>query len=937
VLSETTKGYMQREFGQRNYNRTPVKGYSPQPRPYMQDMQRPYTSPSEQGAQWARREQKDYNQAYGLTGLEPVLGSVALLERSPLGNKDLPIFEDWSGISESIKDNQVTIILGATGSGKSTQVVQMGLELGFERITQTQPRRIAATTLAERIGEEVAGRWRDMPRDVSAYHTGEKSTATDNTRILNVTAGLFYTQAIHGRPRVQKELVILDEVHEREMVTDINMALVLEELKNNPDMRLVIQSATMDAGPVREFYEQGLGVPVPIIEVEGRTFGVEIQEFPESTSVERAVARATEMYALYQKQKSMIADGYKGAIAPTDFLVVCPGLREIEDWTDEILELLPDEVAQSAVMRPLYSRLSKKEQDKALSTDHHGIKIIMATNTAKTSLTVEGLAGVIDCGYARHQVIDENGITSLTLYETSRADRMQWAGRSGRIAPGWCDQTRMNKDMPFTPLLKTVAYEEPEARRINPDSYVLGLAAIGVDLAKLKTLTPVKPEVIARAKENLRILGAFDDNYELTAVGRRMTEFSIQDPISARMLVEADQYSPQVQAYMAAMIASHESGGLQLFTHQTGRRWKGVDGLTEETDSDLLAQLDIFIAIQDMSLYKQQKYDLDIKNVVRARETYWKIVRRNNAHTDTLIPPNQEERQEILNCIYAGMPDNVYRYAGPHKSVGVHTYTGVSKDMVTPRALSNRSVVMGKHEFVVATPRLTERWVEGERVEKPIIETITRVEDISVLGRVALSQCEWKPEGNIKWRDGRPTLNVRQFFKGVDLGRTEERMAEPSEMTRNAVIAYALAHPGEEQRKLRTIKRQLERFAHLTNESIPQLTQDELVGRVKSAAPDDILDPFVIETNLKGMNVTLDDYLSPERQQYINDNAPAHVTAGEATFAVTYQSGQPLVRRYAIADLTAITAPIYLDDGREVKFVHERTTYSASDIKKIRS
>jgi len=921
---------MQREFGKSNFNRTPLKGYGNQPRSWIQD--RPYSNPTEQGAQLARQVRRDYNEAYGEFESPH---SVATLERMPLGNEDLPIYDNKEEICESILNNPVTIVLGKTGSGKSTQVIQMGLELGFDRVIQTQPRRIAAVTLAKRIGEEITSRWPDVPRDISAYHTGERSTVTENTKGINVTAGVMYTQDIHNRPRVEKELIILDEVHEREMVTNINMAIARQALIDNPGMRLVIQSATMDPEPIQKYYSEALGVEVPVIEIEGRTFGVDIQEFPDATSVDRAVIRAKEMVELHMQQKEMLKEGSEDPTLPTDFLVVCPGRREISEWTDEILELLPDDIAQHITILPLHSKMSSKDQEKALRTDHSGVKIVLATNTAKTSLTIDGLGGVIDCGYARHQVVDDEGVVSLALYETSFADRMQWAGRTGRTAPGWADQTRMNKDMPYTSLDKTEAYEVPEAHRTNPDSYVLGLAGIGIDLATLDTPDEISQDAIARAKENLRVLGAFDDNYQITSMGRRMTEFPIDQPVLSRMLVEADQYSPQVRAYMAAIVASYASGGLQLFTHEAGRRWKGEDGLTQEEDSDLLAQLDIFIGIQGMNSYKQRKYDLDVKNVERAKETYWKILRRNDGQMDLLIPPTQEDRQEILNCIFAGMPDYVYRYAGAHKAVGLHTYTGVSKDKITPRSLSNRSVVTGKHPFVVGTPRLTERYVEGVRMEKPIIETITKIDDIRVLGSVALSQCEWKQEGNVKWRDGRPTLNVRQFFKDVDLGRVEERVAEPSELTRNAVIAYALAHPGDEQQKIRMIKGQLERLAHLTTASVPQLTQDELVGRVQQAAPADILDPFMIDANLKLMNVTIDNYISLEDRQQIIDSAPAQITAGDLTFAVTYQSGRPLVRNYNREDFMRVFDDIRLADGREVKFVYERKEYKATELKQI--
>lgn len=913
---------MKREFSPRNYNRTPVKGYGAQPRTIMESG--PYVGFVEQSAQLARNIRREYDEAYpGEAEFLRSRTAVDVMERPNLGNDKLPINENRSEIMESMVCNRVTFVVGKTGSGKSTQVPQYARDAGFDLVIQTQPRRLAAKMVAERISEEIAERRPDLSPHISAYHTGEHNTATAESKIVNVTAGVLFTQDIHEHSQGVNTIRILDEVHEQDLVTDMTLALTLEEMKTNPDMRLVIQTATPDIPKYQKYIADVLGVEMNVIEVEGRTHGVEIKEFPEETSVERAIARAKEMYELDKKQK---APEYNGPILPTDFMVVCPGVREIKDWTDEILAGLPPEIAQTVVLPPLYSKQSNKEQDKALRMDYLGLRIVMATNTAKTSVTVDGLGGVIDCGYARHEVVDSKGVTALLLYATSYADRMQWAGRVGRTAPGWSDQTCMNKDMSFTPLQRATAQEIPEAQRINVDQYILSLKRLGYDVETMKLINEVPESVFKRGKENLRILGAFDDDNELTAIGRRMVDFSIGTN-SARMMVEADQHSQEVRSYMAAITASHEAGGLPLFAHGVGRRWKGENGLTQEESSDLLAQLDIFIKVQNqnMSPYEQRWYNLDERNLAKAKETYWKLINKSGAFTGLLKPPTPEQREEIIACICAGLPGGVYTYAGKHERADV--YTGVGRDRNTLRTLGNRSIVDGKFPIVVATPRRVEKYANGVPIEKEIIETVTVVENPAVLGQVALSQCVLKEEATT-WQDGRLSIIRRQFFHNIDLGITEELAAVPSPATRKVVIAHALENPGPAQQNLREIKKELERLNHLTETMVPQLTQEELVGRVKTAAPDDILDPFVIDYNLQQMNVTIDDYLSADERKKIKENAPTEIDAEGVQFTLAYRNGQPLVYRANQSTVTALHSNVYLPDGREVKFVYQYEGHS---------
>jgi ATP-dependent helicase HrpA len=912
---------MQREFGPKNYNRTPAKGYGAQPRTLIQN--RPYINQSEQGTQWARHERKDYDDAY--REFEKPRTSVAVMERKPAGNTDLPISPFKGEIVDSINNNQLTIIVAETGGGKSTQVPQFAAEAGY-RVTQTQPRRLAARQVAERIGDELMECWPDVPRKISAYHTAEKNTCTEDTIVSNVTDGLLLAQdsGVRGRQVDGKEVVILDEVHEWGMNVEMELGFVYRQLIEHPDRRFVIQSATLDAKALQEFFAPALnGELPPVIEVPGRMYPVEKQEFPKQTVVQRALVRAQEMHALDTAQRR---DDFDGEVMPTGFAVTAPGKREIKDFIDEIRAGLPPEIAATAVILPLDSKMSDAEQDMVKRTDYPGIKIIVTTNVMKTSLTVPGLAGVVDCGYARHEDLDAGFKQNLPLYVTSKADCLQWAGRAGRLAPGWYDLVKMNEDMPFVSYADRDEYEKPASQRIDPIDEVLMTASMGIDFSDWKIPHPVRNEVVEYAKESLRILGAFDDDNKITAIGRRMREFPLS-AVSARMMVEADQYSQQVRSYMAAIVSAQEVGGLPLFTQDNGRRWKDV---VQDRDSDLIAQLDIFTAIQHEDNHaKLQRLDLDVKNIERARETYWRTVRKADGLFDDLIPPSQEECAQIKSCIYAGMSDGMYQFAGE----GMYQGLGTRDHM--QRSLSNRSVVMGKHALVAGNGRQIEKYIKGVQQTKEILESVTVVDDIRALGKSALKQSEWLPTGDIVLHNGRPQRLVRQHLNGVDIGIVESIPAQPDIEVQEFLVAHALEKPGFEQRRLRDIKKKLELLNHLTYENVPQLTQDDLIDFLRKATPIGLLDASMIDVNLQLMDIQRQRYISDEDRQRIIDSAPLSISTGTGNLTIHYQNGRPVVHKYDARTVVNFSDDFKLPDGREIYFVHNRREYTLAELRQV--
>jgi HrpA-like RNA helicase len=920
-------------FGPTNFNNNLNAGYGALKSRSFEKNTNPYETPEQQSLRWARKERADYDEAYPEEeSFLRTQRAVQEFEPAPLGNTELPINSKRSEIEYAITHDRVTLLVSDTGSGKSTQVPQIALDAGFDYVVQTQPLRLAARTIADRISDEILSVRPYESPDISAYHTGEQNTSTSRTKILQATEGILYVQDIHNRLRDDNELRIHDEIHKGGLIGDMAIALSVLRMRQHPEMKMVLQSATVDIEKWTKYIHDVLGVEPTVIRAEGRTFPVEILENPNVTPPEQAALCIEEAYKLQQEQKKLKDEGYEGELRNTSGAVVCPGLGEIKEWTKAIEEALPPEIAMKTYIVPLHSQQTAKEQQQALRTDYDGIKVVMTTDTARSSVTIEDLGWLVDCGYARRIEIDDEGVESLVLYKTSHADRMQWLGRIGRTGPGTGYQVRMNKNLPFTPLDEAHKFDQPEIKRSNIEQFILGIKAIGIDFEDLPLPEHADRGVIERCRENCRIIGALDENYELTAIGRRMVDCST-GYISARMLVEADNYSPEIQAYVAAMAASHEAGGLQQFSQRNSKRWKGETGLTTETLSDLFAQLDIFIATQDMKPYEWRQYDLNEKHIMLARETYQKMIRKSQAVDGPLELPSDHQREEILNCIYASMIDNVFVYDGMANKK--RTYKGIRRFQETPRTISSRSVVTGKYPFLLGIPRGVESIKKDQLKYKDIIQNVTGVDDLRTIGRFAAKVSSWELADETRWRNGRPIVTRKQVFHGYETGNTEELVATPSSETRKALIQHALENPGPAQQKIRSIKKQLEELNHIAKDGVPQLLQSDLIGLIQKAAPEDVLDPYIIDFNLQAMNITLETFgLTAERLQQIKDNSPESISTGTGVLKVTYRNTRPIVHKYDLR--TVLGFPDFkLRDGREVYFVHQQREYTLSQLREV--
>lgn len=815
----------------------------------------------------------------------------------------LPVSEYKDLIVDTIAHNQVTIIVAETGAGKSTQVPQYLLEAGYT-VTLTQPRRLAANMLSERIGDEIAEAFDDPEQKrLVGLHTAERNTITEDTRIAVVTDGLRLVQELNDRGDVENEILIIDEVHEWNKNIEVLVAWSKRLTKEKPNLRVVLMSATMDAHRLATYFEDTGNKPL-VIEVPGRTYGVEKLEKPASTVFDETIA--------YVKRGNNI-------------LAFLPGVREIGDLQYALegkFEL--DGKNDITVVLPLHGKLSDEEQ-KAIGRQYPGYKIIPSTNVAQTSLTIPDMDVVIDSGLERRIEIDEEGVQSLRLHAISKADADQRAGRVGRTHPGIYVLTRLDQNTEYVPYINRDDYPTPEILRSDIDRMTLSVAAAGLNLSDLDLFHPIERESLLQARHRLFLLGALDDDGKITQRGRRMNDFPVH-PTLSRMLIEADNYSDEVRAYMSATVSAIEVGKLPSYLYTANKNWRE---LTDEKQSDHLAQLDIFIATQDMSANREfSALGLDVRNVARARELHEKIIRRSALRHGTLVPPTEEQRHEIIECVAAGLIDFVYEASGQGtfiRKIGKHA---------TERAISNRSIVTnGSPNWVVATPYQYAHPTKGER---HVIENVT-VMNPAILGKVAWKLCTYQAQGGIHWRNGQPVQDQRELFRDViPTGTWREMPAQASDELDQAIFNYVIEHPGNVQRELRKTKKDLEELRRLGGSRIPQLTQNDLMRLIKQAVPAGSTDPSYVDEHLREIvqqeGLTLDGLVPLGLQQEIRNSSPARVEQDGVTLEVSYSNGKAR-SRVDMNTILALQKEVLLPNGRQVQLMYEKKSYTLTQLK----
>ncbi|PRY52197.1 ATP-dependent helicase HrpA [Geodermatophilus tzadiensis] len=438
--------------------------------------------------------------------------------------EQLPVSARRDDIAAALREHQVVVVAGETGSGKTTQLPKIALELGRGvrgRIGHTQPRRIAARTVAERIAEEL-----DTPLGSAVgWKVRFTDQVGDGTLVKLMTDGVLLAEIAHDRLLRQYDTIIVDEAHERSLTIDFLLGYLAQLLPQRPDLTVVITSATIDVDRIAKHFGMD-GADVPVVEVSGRTYPVEVRYRPVVDPDDPdADPDRDQVTAIGDAVEELAAEG------PGDVLVFLAGEREIRDTADVLTERFP-----GVEVLPLYSRLSAADQHRVFQP-HTGRRVVLATNVAETSLTVPGIRYVVDPGTARiSRYSARTKVQRLPIEPVSQASARQRSGRCGRVADGIAIRLYTEDDFDGRP-----EYTDPEILRTGLAAVLLQMAAL--DLGAVEDFPFIDPpdrRAVADGRALLEELGAFDERGRLTPTGRALAQLPL-DPRLGRMVVEADR------------------------------------------------------------------------------------------------------------------------------------------------------------------------------------------------------------------------------------------------------------------------------------------------------------------------------------------------------------------------------------------------------------
>lgn len=463
---------------------------------------------------------------------------------APITYPDLPVSASREELMALIKENQVVVVAGETGSGKTTQLPKICLELGFGSkglIGHTQPRRLAARTVASRIAEEL----NTTLGERVGYQVRFHDQVGDQTQIKLMTDGILLAETQRDRFLEQYEVIIIDEAHERSLNIDFLLGYLNRILKRRPDLKLIITSATIDVQRFSKHFNNA-----PVLEVSGRTFPVDMLYRPLHDNLEeddRAVDLQQGILAAVDEVLTL--DRSKQAGGPGDILIFLPGEREIRETAEALRKA---ELRDCEVM-PLYARLSIAEQNRVFSgRSGQGRRVVLATNVAETSVTVPGIGYVIDPGLVRMSRYSYRAkVQRLPIEPVSQASANQRAGRCGRVAPGTCIRLYSEEDFQSRP-----AFTEAEIRRTNLASVILQMLQLGLgDIQQFPFLDLPDTRFVNDGYKLLEELQAVDANRKLTALGRQLARIPV-DPKIARMLIEGHRQSALSEVLIVASALS---------------------------------------------------------------------------------------------------------------------------------------------------------------------------------------------------------------------------------------------------------------------------------------------------------------------------------------------------------------------------------------------
>uniref|UniRef100_A0A182WDJ3 RNA helicase n=1 Tax=Anopheles minimus TaxID=112268 RepID=A0A182WDJ3_9DIPT len=484
----------------------------------------------------------------------------------------LPVFEYKTDFMRLLSEHQCIVLVGETGSGKTTQIpqwcVEYALQTSSKGVACTQPRRVAAMSVAQRVSEEMDV---VLGQEVG-YSIRFEDCSSPRTLLKYMTDGMLLREGMSDPMLEAYQVILLDEAHERTLATDLLMGVLKEVIRQRKDLKLVVMSATLDAGKFQQYFDNA-----PLMNVPGRTHPVEIfyTPEPERDYLEAAIRTVIQIH---------MCEEIEG-----DILMFLTGQEEIEEACKrvkrEIDNLGPDVGELKCI--PLYSTLPPHMQQKIFEpappkrpNGAIGRKVVISTNIAETSLTIDGVVFVIDPGFSKQKVYNPRiRVESLLVSPISKASAQQRAGRAGRTRPGKC--FRLYTEKAYKTEMQDNTY--PEILRSNLGTVVLQLKKLGIDdLVHFDFMDPPAPETLMRALELLNYLAALDDDGNLTDLGAVMAEFPL-DPQLAKMLIASCQHNCSNEILsITAMLSDNEDQGWCYDNFINYRSLKSADNVRQQ-------------------------------------------------------------------------------------------------------------------------------------------------------------------------------------------------------------------------------------------------------------------------------------------------------------------------------------------------------------------
>lgn len=613
----------------------------------------------------------------------------------------LPIYTVREELLNVIRENPIVIIVGETGSGKTTQMTQYLHEEGFTElgmVTCTQPRRVAATTVAMRVADEMGV---ELGEEVG-YSIRFDDCTSDKTVIKYMTDGILLRESLREPDLDSYSAIVMDEAHERSLNTDVLFGMLRKVAQRRRDLKLIVTSATLDSKRFSDFFGG-----VPVFEIPGRTFPVE--RVYAKTSVEDYVDAAV-------KQALAIHLSHP----PGDILLFMTGQEDIETVCEVIAERMMDLGADRVpplLLLPLFSNLSSDQQSKAFEATEKSVrKCVVSTNIAETSVTVDGVKYVIDCGFSKLKVYNPSiGMDSLLVTPVAQANSDQRAGRAGRTGPGHCYRLYTERQY-RDELLKT---QVPEIQRTNLANVVLLLKSLGVtDLKEFDFMDPPPQENLQNSMYQLWILGALDNTGQLTPLGRKMAEFPIDPPLAKMLIVSHDLKCSEEVLIVVSMLSAPP-----VFFRPKDRAEES-DAKREKffvPESDHLTHLNVYLQ------WKKNRYSaqwcgehfLHAKSLKKAREIHGQLSDIMQSQRMSLVAAGNSNWDRVRKAICSAYFYNsaLMKGLGDYRNLltgipcHVHPTSALAGLGYTPDYVTYHELVMTSKSFMQCITAIEPEWL----------------------------------------------------------------------------------------------------------------------------------------------------------------------------------------------------------------------------------